>query len=56
MKIASVRKKLTPNESLNRELCVDRKKYSDLIHVKSMVKILEEIAESEQEKLMREEE
>lgn len=56
MKIASIRKKLTPNESLNLELCVDRKKYPDVIHVKSMVKILEEIAEKEQEELMKEEE
>jgi hypothetical protein len=47
MKIASIRKKLTLNESLNAELCVDSKKYPDMIHVKSMVKILEEIAENE---------
>lgn len=56
MKIASIRKKLTPNDSLNTELCVDRSRYSELIHVKSMVKILEEIAEKEQEELMKEEE
>jgi len=56
MKIASIRKKLTPNDSLNGELCVDRKRHNDVIHVKSMVKILEEIAEKEQEELMKEEE
>jgi len=56
MKIASIRKKLTPNASLNNELCVDKKKYGDVIYVKSMVKILEEIAENEQEVLMKEEE
>ena len=56
IKIASIRKKLTPNVSLDRELAIDRKKHSDLIHVKSMVRILEEIAEGEQESLMKEEE
>ena len=47
---------MTPNESLNKELCIDPKKYSDLIHVKSLVRILEEIAESEQEKMVKDEE
>lgn len=56
IKIASIRKKLTPNDSLNKELCVDPKKYNDVIHVKSMVRILEEIAESEQERMMKEQE
>jgi hypothetical protein len=54
IKIASIRKKLTPNASLNNELCVDPKKYDDVIHVKSMVRILEEIAEAEQDRLMKE--
>jgi uncharacterized protein YfkK (UPF0435 family) len=54
IKIASIRKKLTPNASLNKELCVDSKKYEDVIHVKSMVRILEEIAEAEQDRLMKE--
>jgi hypothetical protein len=54
IKIASIRKKLTPNASLNKELCVDCKKYDDVIHVKSLVRILEEIAEAEQDRLIKE--
>lgn len=55
MKIANIRKRLAENDSLNNELCLDRKHHQDLINVKLMVKALEEIAEEEQKVLMQEE-
>lgn len=55
VKIANIRKRLTENESLNRELCLDRKTHPELINVKIMVKALEEIAEEEQKKIIEEE-
>ena len=48
IKIASIRKKLTENDSLNKELCLDNKTYPNLFNVKIMVKALEEVAEQEQ--------
>jgi len=47
IKIASIRKRLTENESLNSELCLDRKTHPTFFNVKNMVKALEEIAEEE---------
>ena len=47
MKIASIRKKLTENESLNNELCLDKKHHKHLLNVKLTVKALEELAEEE---------
>ena len=47
IKIANIRKRLTENETLNNELCVDKKNYKHLINVKIMVKALEELAEEE---------
>lgn len=47
IKIANIRKRLTENESLNNEICLDKKAYKDLINVKLMVKALEELAEEE---------
>jgi len=55
IKIANIRKRLSENESLNRELCLDHKTQKDLINVKLMVKALEELAEDEQKNLMLEE-
>ena len=46
---------MTENESLNAEICLDKKKYKDLINVKLMVKALEELAEEEQKTLLEEE-
>ena len=47
IKIANIRKRLTENESLNAELCLDKKTHKDTINVKLMVKALEELAEEE---------
>lgn len=55
IKIASIRKRLTENESLNTEIAIDAKTHKDLINVKLMVKALEELAEEEQKKLIEEE-
>ena len=55
IKIANIRKRLSENESLNKELCLDQKTHKDLINVKLMVKALEELAEEEQKKLVEEE-
>ena len=56
IKIANIRKRLTENESLNMELCLDKKTHKDLFNVKMLVKALEELAEEEQIKLIKEEE
>ena len=55
IKIANIRKRLAENESLNKEICLDPKAHKDLINVKLMIKLLEEVAEGEQ-KLIQEEE
>jgi uncharacterized protein YqcC (DUF446 family) len=55
IKIANIRKRLTENESLNNEICIDPKTHKDLINVKLMVKALEELAEEEQKILLEEE-
>ncbi len=55
IKIANIRKRLTENESLNKEICIDWKTNKDLINVKLMVKALEELAEEEQKLLLEEE-
>ena len=55
IKIANIRKKLTDNESINNELCLDKKTHRDTINVKLMVKALEELAEEEQLVLIEEE-
>ena len=47
IKIANIRKKLTENESLNTELCLDKKHHKHLFNVKILVKALEELAEEE---------
>jgi len=56
IKIASIRKVLTQNESLNQELCLDPKSHPDVFNVKSFIRALEDIAEIEQEKLYNKEE
>ena len=55
IKIANIRKRLTENESLNNELCLDKKSHSHLFNIKLLVKALEELAEEEQVKLIQEE-
>jgi hypothetical protein len=49
LKLASIRKKLKENESLNNFLAIDKEKHPGYIQVKRMIKGLEVIAESEQE-------
>lgn len=56
MKIASIRKRLTPNESIEKELCVDPISCPDKIYIKNFIKALEQIAEAEQKLLAEEEE
>lgn len=56
IKIASIRKRISESQSLNDELCVDKKNYTQIFNVKNLVKALEEIAEEEQANLMKEEE
>jgi hypothetical protein len=46
---------LTPNDSINQQLCLDPKLHSDVFNMKIFVKALEDIAEEEQEKLAAEE-
>jgi hypothetical protein len=55
LKIASIRKRLTDNLSLNEELCVDLKTHKDVFNVKQLVRALEEIAEEEQIIMMKQE-
>ena len=55
IKIANIRKRLTENESLNKEISLNYKTHKDLINVKLMVKALEEVAEDEQKILIEEE-
>ena len=55
IKIANIRKRLTENESLNNEICLDKMSNKELINVKLLVKALEELAEEEQKTLIEEE-
>jgi len=55
IKIANVRKRLTENQSLNKEICLDLKIHKEIINVKLLVKALEEVAEEEQKVLIQEE-
>jgi len=54
LKLASIRKKLKENESLNEFLGIDGRKFPDFIQVKRMIKALEIIAEGEQELMIKE--
>jgi len=53
LKLAGLRKTVKENESLNTTLALDAK-YGNLLHVKKVVKALEEIAKEEQEKMIAE--
>lgn len=53
LKIAGIRKTVKENENLNTFISLDSK-FPNLIHVKKMVKALEEIAQSEQLKMQDE--
>lgn len=55
IKIANIRKTLDENQSLNDELCLDRKLYPNVFNMKWFVRALEDIAEIEQERLIEEE-
>ena len=54
IKLASIRKKLTPNASLNSFLGIDMEKYPNFVQVKRMIKALEIVAENEQEAMIKE--
>jgi hypothetical protein len=47
LKLASIRKKLKQNDSLNLFLAIDGEKFPGMVHVKKMIKALEAIAEGE---------
>jgi hypothetical protein len=47
IKLASIRKKLKENISLNTFLAIDGNKYPGFVQVKKMIKALEVIAQSE---------
>jgi hypothetical protein len=55
IKIASIRKVLTENQSLNKELCLDPVTNTKVFNLKKFIRALEDIAEMEQEKLIEEE-
>jgi hypothetical protein len=55
IKIANIRKILTENESINRELCLDPVTRPKEFNMKTFVRALEDIAEIEQERLYEEE-
>lgn len=54
LKLASIRKKLKENETINKFFSIDGDKYPGLMQVKRMIKALEIIAEGEQEELIKE--
>ena len=51
IKIANLRKTLTENISLNRQLCLDPKTHPELFDVRNFIRCLEDIAETEQKKM-----
>jgi len=56
LKLASIRKKLKENISLNEFLAIDGPKYPEFVQVKRLIKALEMFAEGEQEALALENE
>lgn len=56
LKLASIRKKLKENTSLNLFVAIDGSKYPDFVQVKRLIKALEIIAEGEQELMVKEQE
>ena len=54
LKLASIRKKLKENTSVNTFLAIDGDKFPGFIQVKRMIKALEIIAEGEQEVMLKE--
>lgn len=56
LKLASIRKKLKENVSINLFLAIDGDNHPGFVQVKRMIKALEIIAEQEQEELIKEQE
>ena len=56
LKLASIRKKLKENVSINTFLAINGDKYPGFVQVKRMIKALEIIAEGEQEIMLKEQE
>ena len=54
LKLASIRKKLKQNDTLNLFLAIDGDKFPGFVQVKKMIKALEAIAEGEQEIMLKE--
>ena len=54
IKLASIRKKLKENVSLNKFLAIDGEKYPGFVQVLRMIKALEVVAEGEQEVMIKE--
>lgn len=54
LKLASIRKKLKENVSLNKFVAIDNDKFPNFVQVKRMIKALEIIAEGEQELMVKE--
>lgn len=50
MKIASIRKTIKENESLNKFLCLS-KEHTNLFKVQKVIKALESVAQGEQDKM-----
>lgn len=56
LKLASIRKKLVQNDTINKFFAIDGDKFPGFIQVKRMIKALEIIAEGEQEEIIKENE
>jgi len=56
IKLASIRKKLKENVTLNQFLAIDGEKFAGFVQVKRLIKSLEVVAEGEQEQIVKEQE
>lgn len=56
LKLASIRKKLKENVTINQFVAIDGDKYPEYVQVKRLIKALELIAEGEQEIMIKEQE
>lgn len=56
IKLASIRKKIKENSTLNQFLAIDGNKFPGFVQVKRMIKALEIVAEKEQELMIKEQE
>lgn len=54
IKLASIRKKIKENVTVNQFMAIDGEKYPGFVQVKRMIKALEVVAEKEQELMIKE--